>query len=115
MKNKSVLLCRIRPVNGFVIALVIGLSACSQTTEQGKAAKLPIETEITTMCNQAWFKHVEQQLESGDGQGHGPDLGSDEWQSVIEFKLGVRGDKDVPARSSEAWCVFVQQYLVKAS
>ncbi|WP_144209690.1 hypothetical protein [Shewanella donghaensis] len=119
MKNIPALLSRIGSVNGLVtglaIALVMGLSACSQSTEEGKIVQLPSKTEITVTCNEAWFKQVEQQLVSADGQGHGPDLGSDEWKSVIEFKLGVRGDNDVPDRNSEAWCAFVQQQLVKGS
>ena len=44
---------------------------------------------------------------TGDGQGHGPDLGSSEWRSVIEFKLGIRGDPSVPPRNSELWCAYI--------
>jgi hypothetical protein len=45
-----------------------------------------------------------------DGQGHGPDIGSDEWKSVIEFRLGIRGKPDLPARASEAWCHANETY-----
>jgi hypothetical protein len=43
--------------------------------------------------------------------GHGPDIGSLEWQSVIEFKLGLRGDPDVPPRGSQRWCAYIDQRL----
>ena len=42
-------------------------------------------------CSPAWYQAVEARALPGDGRGHGPDLGSAEWQSVVEFKLGVRG------------------------
>lgn len=62
-------------------------------------------------CTPAWNQWVENQLPTGDGAGHGPDVGSDEWQSVVEFRLGVRGKAQVPARGTLAWCNFVQRLL----
>lgn len=62
-------------------------------------------------CSKAWYQHVETSLSTGDGLGHGPDLGSDEWKSVIEFKLGIRGDPSVPARNSAAWCYYIDTKL----
>ena len=58
-------------------------------------------------CSESWISFVDSELSSGDGMGHGPDLGSDEWKSVIEFRLGVRGDPEVPDRSTPAWCEYV--------
>lgn len=46
-----------------------------------------------------------------DGKGHGPDVGADEWKSVIEFKLGIRGDPNLPDRDSEAWCRQIDQIV----
>ena len=60
-------------------------------------------------CTEPWYAFVESQVPSGDGMGHGPDVGSGEWQSVIEFKLGVRGNSDVPDRASPDWCVFIDE------
>ncbi|MEZ9370229.1 hypothetical protein AB4140_15560 [Shewanella sp. 10N.286.51.B2] len=94
------------------------LSGCSQDVPKQQTEQSTMQSSAqstaaveSSLCTQAWFKQVDQQLISGDGQGHGPDLGSDEWQSVIEFKLGVRGDTDVPNRHSKAWCAYVQQKL----
>lgn len=52
-------------------------------------------------------------MPTGDGQGHGPDLGSDEWKSVVEFKLGIRGDPQVPGRDSQAWCTYIDHVVMR--
>ena len=54
-----------------------------------------------------WNRLIDDVLQSGDGQGHGPDLGSAEWQSVIEFRLGVRDDPELPDAGSDAWCTEI--------
>ncbi|WP_434951073.1 hypothetical protein ACRWQL_16265 [Shewanella sp. HL-SH4] len=80
-----------------------------------KALSSPIADENThttqVQCSDVWYQQVEAQLTSGDGQGHGPDIGSEEWQSVIEFKLRIRGDKSVPQRNSDEWCSFIDEQL----
>ena len=62
-------------------------------------------------CTQQWYRFIEDKVATGDAQGHGPDLGSTEWQSVVEFKLGIRGKTEVPQRNSEAWCHFIDQIV----
>jgi len=68
-------------------------------------------TEAPTPCTDPWYQNVETTVPSGDGMGHGPDIGSEEWKSVIEFKLGVRGNPDVPTRNSREWCHFIDDLL----
>ena len=58
-------------------------------------------------CSEQWQKYVEARLRTGDSQGHGPDVGSAEWRSVVEFKLGIRDNPEVPSRSSVEWCTFI--------
>jgi hypothetical protein len=58
-------------------------------------------------CTQQWFKTIEAAVPTGDGRGHGPDLGSEEWQSVVEFKLGIRDKAETPERNTSAWCRYV--------
>ncbi|MGM0563528.1 MAG: hypothetical protein ACQES2_04270 [Pseudomonadota bacterium] len=58
-------------------------------------------------CDSQTLGTIEQQIPTGDGRGHGPDVGSDEWYSVVEFRLGVRGSSGVPERGTQAWCDFV--------
>jgi uncharacterized protein len=66
------------------------------------------------LCSDAWYRSIEEKLPTGDGQGHGPDIGSDEWKSVIEFKLGIRDKPNVPSINNEGWCSYVDQ-IVRAS
>jgi len=75
-------------------------------------ALLASAAQAQPMCTDAWYRTVEQQVTSGDGQGHGPDVGSDEWKSVIEFKLGVRGRAGVPGRDTDAWCRYIDRLVV---
>jgi hypothetical protein len=56
------------------------------------------------LCSDSWYEFVERTVGTGDGLGHGPTPGSDEWKGTVEFRLGIRGNPEVPARDSEAWC-----------
>lgn len=71
-------------------------------------------TDTGSFCTQEWYRFIEGKVATGDGQGHGPDLGSTEWQSVVEFKLGIRGKAEVPQRNSDAWCHHIDQ-IVRSS
>jgi len=62
-------------------------------------------------CSSEWYQSLEKTVATGDGHGHGPDIGSDEWKSVIEFKLGIRGPSTVPKRDSEAWCRYIDHLI----
>ena len=62
-------------------------------------------------CTSAWYQQVEKQISTGDGLGHGPDMGSAEWRSVIEFKMGIRGDAEIPDRNSDDWCQYIDQKI----
>ena len=64
-------------------------------------------------CSDDWNRHVDQKVVTGDGQGHGPDIGSDEWQSVVEFKLGIRGQEGLPERGSDEWCRLIDEMVAK--
>jgi hypothetical protein len=68
-------------------------------------------SETKALCSDSWYQFVEEQVSTGDGLGHGPDLGSDEWKSVIEFKLGLRDKMDIPRWDSEAWCRHIDQIV----
>ena len=62
-------------------------------------------------CSDEWNRFVDKKIVSGDGQGHGPDLGSDEWKGVVEFKLGIRGQAGWPARNSDDWCQLIDRLV----
>ena len=69
----------------------------------------------TIGCSNEWYSLVERQILTGDGQGHGPDLGSMEWRSVVEFKLGIRDDAEVLARDAEVWCDYINKHFIDKS
>ena len=64
-------------------------------------------------CSTGWFSQVEKKITTGDDQGHGPDPGSLEWRSVIEFKLGIRNSSKVPSLDTQQWCIYIHQNYIK--
>jgi hypothetical protein len=71
-----------------------------------EAAALEVAS-MEGLCSDAWYRSIEAKVPTGDGQGHGPDVGSDEWKSVVEFKLGIRGRPGLPSRDSQGWCSHI--------
>ena len=65
------------------------------------------------LCSDSWYRFIEETVLTSDNQGHGPDVGSGEWKSVIEFKLGIRDNPNLPDRDSEAWCRRIDQIVRK--
>jgi hypothetical protein len=64
------------------------------------------------LCTNDWFTKIEKKIATDDGQGHGPDLGSLEWRSVIEFKLELRDNPNVPPRESTQWCDYINKKFI---
>jgi uncharacterized protein len=85
---------------------LIAFAACSQASGVQKPGP-----QATTPCSDSWYRSIEEKIATRDAQGHGPDIGSDEWKSVVEFKLGIRGKPNLPERDSEAWCSHVDQIV----
>jgi len=69
------------------------------------------KTETEILCSDAWYQFIDETVATTDNQGHGPDVGSDEWKSVVEFKLGIRGEPNLPDRSSEVWCRHIDRIV----
>ncbi|MCL2457915.1 MAG: MliC family protein [Desulfobulbus sp.] len=65
-------------------------------------------------CTPAWYRSIENRAPTGDGQGHGPDLGSAEWRSVVAHRIGLRDQADGPRQDSEDWCRRVDQIVREA-
>ena len=82
--------------------LVMALIVVAPCVLAGTNGEMTRETQVP--CSEAWYRYMEEKVPTGDGQGHGPDIGSEEWKSVIEFRLGIRGNPELPARGTEAWC-----------
>ena len=84
------------------ISLIFIFLSCSTDTTQD------IEK---SSCSADWYEHIALSVITGDTQGHGPDTGSEEWKSVVEFKLGIRGNPENPDYSNPEWCAFVQSLI----
>jgi hypothetical protein len=89
------------------LAICLGVAAFEFTACNRDESR----SETRAVCSESWYRTIDEKVPTGDGQGHGPDVGSDEWKSVVEFKLGIRGDPDVPNRGSEAWCRHIDQIV----
>lgn len=84
--------------------LLVGLIAsCASTT--------PPATTQYQACSSQWYALLDDSLAVSDSQGHGPDLGSMEWRSAVEFKLGIRNNPQVPEPSSANWCSYIDSYV----
>lgn len=77
--------------------------------------KAPPDVSSPEPCSPAWLQDVDRHVQSSDSEGHGPDIGSPEWRSVVEFKLGIREDESVPEVSSADWCKHIDAFLAKGS
>jgi uncharacterized protein len=96
-------------MNNWLPMILIVASACAKA-----GGSVTTSPETAAPCTDSWYHSIEEKVSTSDGQGHGPDVGSDEWKSVIEFKLGIRGKPDVPDIKTQAWCSYVDD-LVRAS
>lgn len=97
--NKNNFRCRLLAL----LVPVIFYTGCTNTNEAAASGLEP--------CSPAWFFFIEKTLETSDSQGHGPDMGSAEWKSVVEFKLGVRDNPKVPTPASNEWCEFIDKLI----
>lgn len=76
-------------------------------------ASAPSSSPNPPPCSESWYRYVEDKLHTGDSDGHGPDLGSAEWRSVVEFKLGIRGNPGIPHPESDQWCTYIERKLAR--
>ena len=71
------------------------------------------EKQKAQECTPSWYAKVESKIPTGDEHGHGPDIGSDEWKSVVEHRMGIKGNKIVPSIKSKEWCSYIDRILFK--
>lgn len=62
--------------------------------------------------SEAWLEKVDRQLAVSDGQGHGPDYGSQEWCNVVHIRLYGQ-DPAQPVPCDQAWMEKVDQEIKK--
>lgn len=90
----------------WITAMIICAAVCALASDYNLSSA---ETEIP--CSDSWYRFIDEAVATRDDQGHGPDVGSDEWKSVIEFKLGIRDKPNLPDRDSDAWCRHIDQIV----
>lgn len=86
------------------ITLLISLSLTSCVNKKQEKQK-------SQECTKSWYHKAEAKMPTGDEHGHGPDIGSDEWKSVIEHRIGIKGNKIVPSIKSKEWCSYIDKIL----
>lgn len=88
----------------FVVLSTVLLIACQQTTK-------PIDRDDGIIVGStAWYEKVEQTYPTSDGQGHGPDYGSQEWCDVVYFRMhGEHASEPVPCNAE--WFEYVDSKL----
>lgn len=86
----------------FAALFVIILTACSE-----RAPVIPADWD-------AWAVWVEARYPVSDADGHGPDIGSDEWSHALQQKLGIVDDQGHgPDIGSAEWREAVQAKIVQ--
>ena len=58
----------------WIVAFIVLTACCAQA---GDAQRPYMEERI--LCSDSWYQFIENAVVSSDNQGHGPDIGSDEW------------------------------------
>ena len=104
LEGRSVASHANRLLSALLIFLGLTLSGCD-ASENTATTAIP--------CTDNWFAEVESLYPTGDGDGHGPDIGSLEWRSVVEFRLGIRDDPKVPAVNTQQWCTYIDKAYIK--
>lgn len=66
-------------------------------------ADVGISGEQLKPCSDDWNQWIEEKVGTQDKDGHGPDIGSQEWQQTIQFRLKLNA-KQVSRLGSEKWC-----------
>lgn len=87
----------------FLYLVILTMVGCSQNS---------VSPGLGDPCSASWLQAVESRVVTGDGHGHGPDIGSQEWRSVVEFKLGVRDNPAIPPRDRKEWCNYIDELIV---
>jgi hypothetical protein len=105
MTNKPIILM-------MVLTLIAVSYSCAEQDDYSSRTSLELaDRSVLKPCSESWQIYVEDILISHDGAGHGPDIGSDEWMSVVEFKLNVRNNDDLPERGSASWCEYIDDKI----
>ncbi|MFC3093435.1 hypothetical protein DRW07_04325 [Alteromonas sediminis] len=93
-----------------MFVLVLAVTGCNLPLNSKEAEKAGLSA-----CDLRSFRSIEHAIQSGDGHGHGPNIGSDEWKSTIEFKLGVTPQEKELALHTANWCEFIESRIAQSN
>jgi hypothetical protein len=98
------------------LPLAVLLAACSapQAPQNDKPPKPQASASAAAPVNamlgsHEWYQWVDRRLAISDGDGHGPDGGSDEWNHAVQRKLGQEAPQAQPG--SPEWQQAVDALL----
>lgn len=90
------------------LPLAVLLAACSPSPAPTTDAA-PAAPANATLGSAEWYAWVDRSLDISDGNGHGPDQGSDEWNQAVQRKLGQEAPQSQPG--SPEWQQSVDALL----
>ena len=96
------------------LPLAVLVAACSapqgpQPDYQPKPQSSAATPANASLGSHEWYQWVDQRLAISDGDGHGPDGGSDEWNNAVQRKLGEEAPQSQPG--SPQWQQAVDALL----
>ncbi|NII72661.1 hypothetical protein FHW84_001227 [Dyella sp. SG562] len=96
------------------LPLAVLVAACSspqapQPDNQPKPQASAATPANASLGSHEWYQWVDQRLAISDGDGHGPDGGSDEWNNAVQRKLGEEAPQSQPG--SPQWQQAVDALL----
>ncbi len=97
------------------LTVLAGIAACHTLPEQPENLVIQeTAAAIGDTCSIASLTEIDRQVSSQDSHGHGPDIGSSEWASSIEHRLGINELNNKPPMLSSQWCNFIAQQQIHA-
>lgn len=94
------------------LLILLGFSLTAACGQSPSSSQSQSEQSVTP-CSAERYAAIDAVIQSGDGMGHGPDIGSGEWKSVVVYKLGLQDNKALPNADAAEWCDFISQQLDK--
>ena len=96
------------------LPLAVLVAACSapqapQPDHQPKPQSSAATPANASLGSHEWYQWVDQRMAISDGDGHGPDGGSDEWNNAVQRKLGEEAPQSQPG--SPQWQQAVDALL----
>ncbi len=92
-------------MNKFILmaATAIILTSCAEFSGHQQTASAHVHHSHSPIGWNAWAQWIEKRRSTADEQGHGPDVGSDEWAHSVDRQLGISEGGHGPDIKSFEW------------